>query len=102
MKRIAAVVAVAVAVSLAPAARAEDGKAVFDSKCAMCHGPDGKGKTKVGEKLGAKDLTGIKESEASIAKTIEDGKPPKMSGYKGKLSPEQIQAVAKYVKAGLK
>jgi mono/diheme cytochrome c family protein len=35
-------------------------------------------------------------------KTIEDGKPPKMLAYKGKLTPEQIQAVAKYVAGGLK
>lgn len=42
--------------------RAEEaaGKATFDAKCAMCHGKDGKGKTKIGEKNGIKDMTDAK------------------------------------------
>src|SRR6266516_7114753 len=100
MKRIALALAT---FALVATAHAEDGKALFAQKCASCHGPDGKGKTKMGEKLGAKDLTKeTKEPLAEIVKDIENGKPPKMLAYKGKLTDEQIKAVAEYIKAGLK
>ena len=102
MKCIVAAVAAVLAGTFAAPAHAEDAKALFAQKCAGCHGSDGKGQPAVGKKLGAKDLAGLKGSEADIAKMIEDGKPPKMLAYKGKLTPEQIQVVAAYVKAGLK
>ncbi len=38
-------------------ARAEDPKAIYENNCAKCHGADGKGDTKIGKKLGAKDYT---------------------------------------------
>jgi cytochrome c6 len=90
----------AVAVAFAGAALAADGAAIYASKCAACHGKDGKG-TAVGQKMGAKDLAAAKGSEAEIATVISDGK-GKMSAFKNKLSAEEIQAVAKYVKGGLK
>ena len=96
MKRIAT--AVALFALLAGSAYAEDGKALFGSKCAACHGADGKG-SKMGEKLGVKDLNAVKGSAADIQKTIETGKPPKMTAYKGKLSDAEIKAIADYVKA---
>ena len=90
----------AVLVSLAGPALAADPAALYGNKCNACHGKDGKG-TSVGKKMGAPDLTTLKVSEADIAKTIENGK-GKMTAFKGKLAPEEIQAVAKYVKGGLK
>jgi cytochrome c6 len=104
MKRIASVLAVLLAVALAaPARAAEDAKALFAQKCASCHGPDGKGQTAMGKKLGAKDLSKEdKEPLDEIVKDIENGKPPKMAAYKGKLTPEQITALATYIKGGLK
>jgi cytochrome c553 len=39
---------------------AADAKAVFEKDCAKCHGADGKGNTKMGQKLGAKDYTDAK------------------------------------------
>jgi len=36
---------------------AADAKALYDKECAKCHGPDGKGDTKMGKKLGAKDYS---------------------------------------------
>ena len=43
--------------------RAADAKEVFEKNCAKCHGEDGKGKTKMGEKLGVKDYTDAKEQD---------------------------------------
>ena len=36
---------------------AADGKTVYADSCAKCHGDDGKGATKMGQKLGARDYT---------------------------------------------
>jgi cytochrome c553 len=45
-------------------ARAGDAKALYDKDCAKCHGADGKGETKMGKKLGAKDYTDPKVQAA--------------------------------------
>jgi cytochrome c6 len=95
-------VAVAVLVAaLAPPALAADAPALFAARCAVCHGKDGKG-SPAGKKMGVSDLAGErKEPVAEIAEDITKGK-GKMPGFKGKLSPEEIDALARYVKAGLK
>ena len=58
-------------------ASAEDAKAIYDKDCAKCHGADGKGQTKMGQKLGAKDYTDAKvqaELKDDVAcKTIKEG-----------------------------
>ena len=41
-------------------ASAADAKATYDKHCAKCHGKDGKGETKMGQKLGIKDYTDAK------------------------------------------
>jgi cytochrome c6 len=93
----------AVALSLASTGLAAvDAAALYASKCAVCHGKDGAG-TPAGKKMGAPDLVAKskKESEKEIVKVITNGE-GKMTGFKGKLTPEEIDALAKYVKAGLK
>ena len=45
------------AAALSHAAPAADN---WDANCAKCHGPDGKGQTKVGKKLNLKDYTDAK------------------------------------------
>ncbi len=88
------------ALSFAGTVLAADAAAIFAAKCQACHGKDGKG-TSVGQKMGAKDLSTLKASESDVAATISNGK-GKMPAYKEKLSAEEIQALAKFVKAGLK
>jgi cytochrome c553 len=41
-------------------ASAGDAKETYDKGCAKCHGKDGKGDTKMGQKLGIKDYTDAK------------------------------------------
>ena len=98
MKRIATALALFL---LAGAAQAADGKALFGAKCAVCHGPDGKGQTAMGKKLGVKDLTVTRLSAADVEGIVAKGK-GKMTPFAAKLSPEEIKAVTAYVKGGLK
>jgi mono/diheme cytochrome c family protein len=88
---------------------AADAKANWDSQCAKCHGPDGKGQTKMGEKLGIKDLTdakvqaGIKDEDA--VKAIKEGRKDKDGKTLMKpfdtLSDDEVKALVAYVR-GLK
>jgi cytochrome c6 len=95
MKRILVVLA-----GLAFAGAAHADAALYQQKCASCHGKDGK-PTTVGQKMGAHDLTATKLSEKEIEGVIANGK-GKMTAYKEKLTPDQIGSLAKYVKGGLK
>ncbi|MGZ4961251.1 MAG: c-type cytochrome [Limisphaerales bacterium] len=51
---------IAIALTLPIVATAADTKALYEKDCAKCHGADGKGQTKMGKKLGAKDYTDAK------------------------------------------
>lgn len=68
---------VAILAVAALSARAEDAKALYEKDCAKCHGPDGKGQTKMGQKVGCKDYTDAKVQEAlkddAAVKAIKEG-----------------------------
>src|SRR5208283_2616325 len=76
MKKLLAI-GLTVFVASAVSALAGDGKASFESNCAKCHGADGKGQTKMGQKLGAKDYTDAKVQDAlkddAAFKAIKEG-----------------------------
>jgi len=77
------------------AAIAQDGGALYKTKCAMCHGDQGQGKAKLGVKL-----AGTTKSEASIAAVLTKGggtKAPHLKGING-LSADQATSVAVFVK----
>jgi cytochrome c553 len=59
MKKILAL-AMVMGVAAAVSASAADGKETWDKTCAKCHGADGKGQTKMGQKMGVKDFTDAK------------------------------------------
>ncbi len=96
MKRIVLAV---LAASLAAPVLAANGAAIYAARCKACHGPDGKG-SPVGIKMGAKDLAADKDAK-KVEDVVTKGK-GKMSAFGGKLSPEEIQAVSKYVAGGVK
>jgi len=80
-----------------------DGKELFGKQCASCHGPDGKAQTPIARKLGVKDLTQSKLTEAEIEKQIVEGKrddhnKEKMPSFKGKLSTDEIKSLITAVK----
>jgi mono/diheme cytochrome c family protein len=91
-----------VALALSTTTFAAEGAAdVYKSKCASCHGPDGKGETAMGKNLKLKDLASAdvqKQSDADLTTVIEKGKKP-MPGYEGKLTKDQINDLVKYIRA---
>ena len=107
MKRLATCLSFTLAMSISSFAFA-DAKEVFSKKCATCHGADGKGKTKMGEKMKAKDWTDAKVqaalTDADIEKGITDGVKARDTGkeampaYKDKLKPEEIKELSKMVR----
>jgi cytochrome c551/c552 len=50
----------ALSATAAISASAADAKETWEKTCSKCHGPDGKGQTKMGQKVGIKDYTDAK------------------------------------------
>jgi mono/diheme cytochrome c family protein len=85
---------------VAPVNADESAEATFKGKCAMCHGPDGAGKTMMGEKLKIPDLQSAdvqKKTDADLKAIIIKGK-NKMPGYETKLSKEQIDKLVAHLR----
>lgn len=73
--------------------------ALFKSKCAMCHGPDGTASTTMGKNLGIKSYKAPevqKQPDADIKNIIVNGK-GKMPSYKT-LTTEQVDGLVKYIR----
>jgi cytochrome c6 len=74
---------------------------LYKSKCATCHGAEGKGDTAMGKSMKVKDLASDevqKQSDSDVATIIEKGKKP-MPGYEGKLTKDQIDGLVKFVRS---
>jgi cytochrome c553 len=88
-------------------ARADDAKDNYSTLCAKCHGNDGKGQTKMGQRLKVRDYTdakvqsSFKDDDAFKALKEglknDDGK-TEMKAY-DTLSDDQIKALVAYVRA---
>jgi len=87
-------------------ASAADVKDNWEKVCAKCHGPDGKGDTKMGQKLGIKDLTDaklqgeLKDEQAfkAIKEGIKDNEGKvKMKPAEG-LSDDDIKGLVSFVR----
>ena len=100
------VIGVALLIVGAVSVRAADAKENWEKSCTKCHGPDGKGKTKMGEKVGVKDYTDAKvqadlKDDAmtkAIKDGVKDGDKTKMKGFGDALSDDEIKALVKYVR----
>ena len=82
-----------IAVCAAPA-DAQDAAATYKSKCALCHGAEGKG-----GKMGTRDFASpeVKAlSDAQLTEIITQGK-GRMPPYKGKLKDTEIQDLVTYI-----
>lgn len=87
-------------------APAEEAKAIYEKQCAKCHGPDGKGDTKLGKKAGVKDYTDPKVQaeikDDAAFKAIKEGL---LEGDKVKMKPAEnvsdaeIKALIAYMRA---
>jgi cytochrome c6 len=95
-----AIVVVVVAATTSTPLAAQDGATLFKTKCAMCHGADGKGETPMGKKLNIRDLSSAevqKQTDAELTTMISKGK-GKMPAFEGKLTAEQIGQVLAHIR----
>jgi mono/diheme cytochrome c family protein len=111
-----------IAVSLAAAAVALAGdkaeakpdkktERLWKSKCASCHGEDGRADTEKGKQMKVGDMTAAafqKKSDADLRKAIlegwkeeKDGVKKEMDPYQDELKPEQVDALIAFMR-GLK
>lgn len=83
------------------AAQTPDGKTLYEATCKKCHGVLGTPPKSMKErfaKIATFDAAFIaKHTEDSIVTVLTKGKGDDMKPFKGKLSPAEMAAVAKYV-----
>ncbi len=79
----------------------------WENHCAKCHGADGKGQTKAGNKPNVKDYTDAKVQaemkDADMIKATAEGVVDKngkerMKAYKDELSAEEIKELTAYIR----
>jgi len=88
------ILVVALCVSFALPAFAQDGAATFKAKCASCHGPEGQGK--IGPAVKGTSLSADQIAEL-LTKGNEAKKPPHKKPM-ASLSADDVKAVAAFVK----
>lgn len=87
--------------AVSPAVWADDAAATYKAKCAMCHGPDGKGETPTGKAMKVTSLVGEeaqKKTDAQLIEVTTNGK-NKMPAFKGKLTDDQIKDLIKFIRS---
>jgi cytochrome c6 len=99
--RLAPVAIFAAVLFLSASAKADNAaEATYKSKCAGCHGPDGKGETAAGKAMKAGSFAApevAKMSDDDLATAIAKGK-NKMPAYEKSLKPEQIKDLVSYIR----
>ena len=85
-----------------PSGGAADGPTIYQTSCALCHGPAGKPTEQMIAQLAVKDLTApelrARITPAFVEQQVRAGSPNKlMPAFAGALGDAQIKAVAAYV-----
>jgi mono/diheme cytochrome c family protein len=103
-KVLSGIVAVAVLCLAGAVVSAQDkasGEKVYKAKCAICHGPDGKGETATGKTTKARDLCSAevkKETDAAWTDIIVKGQ-NKMPSYDKKITDAEVKDVIAYMRS---
>jgi cytochrome c oxidase cbb3-type subunit 3 len=79
------------------AERAERGKAVFQTICAACHGPEGKGNPSIGAPNLTSEIWIHGGSEKMIVETVSRGRTDVMPAHRELLEPDKIHLLTAYV-----
>lgn len=87
-------------------ARAGDAKALYEQSCLKCHGAEGKGDTKMGQKLGVKDYStaavqdALKDDAAfkSIKEGLKDADGKTLMKPADGIADEDIKALVAYMR----
>lgn len=98
---IGATAGAALCLASAPVRAQTGAAALYKTKCAACHAPDGHGDTAAGKKLGVHDFASPevqKESDDELAAIIAKGK-NKMPAYEKSLKPEEIKDLVAQVRS---
>ena len=100
MKRFTALMVCVMSFVAVGAAVAQDAPALYKTKCAMCHGADGKTPSMIGKNLGSPDLSSAKVqkmSDKELHETLLHGK-GKMPAYEKAFGEKNIDLMVKYVR----
>jgi mono/diheme cytochrome c family protein len=93
------VLAISATCAFSPPAHAQsDVSALYTSKCAACHGPDGAAATPAGKAVGAHDFHSaevLNQTDVQLTSTVSAGK-NKMPAYAKTLTAVQIKALVDY------
>ena len=88
--------------SLSFRAQAQDtGTGLYKTKCAACHGADGKGETAMGKANKLRDLSSAdvqKQSDDELTAIVTNGK-AKMPAYGKSLKPDQVKELVTYIRS---
>ncbi len=106
MKRFILLNLLVTCVALAGSAQAADKKIerLYGSKCAACHGKDGKAQTEKGKKMKVRDLASAevqKSTDAEMKKAISEGlktEHGEMEGFKDDIKDPELDALVKYMR----
>jgi cytochrome c6 len=92
---------VAIGLMSVPAEAQDGGAALYKTKCAACHGADGKGDTAVGKADKIRDLSSAdvqQQSDADLTAVITAGR-GKMPAYGKSLKPDQVKDLVAYIRS---
>jgi mono/diheme cytochrome c family protein len=95
----AAISGILLCVVLATPACAQDGKQIYNNRCALCHGADGDGKGVIMQTAPFGPDFWKASDDAAISKAIVEGK-GRMPAIP--LSPEETKAVVEFMKSSFK